>query len=70
MEIRKELEEERMKVKRKIQEKVKVIIKEQEDREIKIISENRGGVWYLIKKISGDKKSENDIKIIDNGSLG
>ena len=39
-EIRKELEEERMKVKRKIQERDKVIIKEQEDREIKIIGEN------------------------------
>ena len=67
--IRKELEEERMKVKRKIQERVKFIIKEQEDREIKIIGENRGGVWNLIKKISGDKKSEKDIKIIDNGTV-
>ena len=38
--IRKELDEERMKVIRKMQERVKVITKEQEDREIKIIGEN------------------------------
>ena len=44
-----------------------MIIKEQEDRDIEIIRENRGGVWNIIKRISGGKKNERNIKIKENG---
>jgi len=66
-EQRSKLEESREEIRKKIKDRVCLLVREQEAKEVEMIKENRKGVWNLIKKISGTKRKEREISIVKEG---